>query len=153
MNESHTVGHDDGPESGAARACYRATDQVVGELLEALADRWAETVVAVVSDHDMQPRNTSVPIDPLANNTQGWWDAFIPDGGAALVHLVPGVDRQKAGQALERIDGVEACSTSNDALAIVGARPGRIFAAPRYPAGGFHGAPLTARPVALGGGG
>ena len=153
LNESDTVGHDNGPESEAARACYRATDQLVGELLDALADRWAETVVAVVSDHDMQSRNTSDPIDPLANNTQGWWDAFIPDGGAALVHLVPGVDPREAGLALERIDGVETCVLSNDSLAIVGAQPGRIFAAPMYPAGGFHGAPLTARTVALVGGG
>jgi hypothetical protein len=38
-------------------------------------------------------------------------------------------------------------------VAIVGAKPGRIFAAPRYSAGGFHGAPITARTVALVGGG
>jgi len=153
LNEADTAGHDHGPESEVARACYRATDRVVGELLDALSDRWAETVVVVVSDHDMQSRNTTEPIDPMTNNTDGWWDAYIPDGGAALVHLQPGVDLQKAGEALERIDGVETCSTSNEALAIVGARPGRIFAAPMYPAGGFHGGPLTARTVALVGGG
>ena len=38
-------------------------------------------------------------------------------------------------------------------MIIAGAMPGRIFAAPRYPAGGFHGAPVTARTVALVGGG
>ena len=153
LNESDTVGHDNGPESAAARACYRATDQLVGELLDSLAGRWADTVIVIVSDHDMQSRNTSVPIDLLANNTPGWWDAFIPDGGAALVHLLPGVDPQEAAAALERIDGIESCLASNDSLAIVGAKPGRIFAAPMYPAGGFHGAPVTARTVALVGGG
>ena len=153
LNESDTVGHDHGPESEAAQACYRATDQVVGELLDALARRWAETVIMIVSDHDMQSRNGSVPIDPMAHNTHGWWDAYIPDGGAALVHLLPGVDPQEAGAALERIDGIETCTASNDSLAIVGAEPGRIFAAPIYSAGGFHGAPVTARTVALVGGG
>jgi len=101
----------------------------------------------------MQSRNGSVPIDPMAHNTHGWWDAYIPDGGAALVHLLPGVDPQEAGAALERIDGIETCTASNDSLAIVGAEPGRIFAAPIYSAGGFHGAPVTARTVALVGGG
>jgi len=153
LNEADTMGHDHGPESDAARTCYRATDGLVGELLDAVAARWAETVVVVVSDHDMQSRNASVPIDPMANNTEGWWDAYIPDGGAALVHLQPGVDPQKAGDALQRIDGVETCVTSTDSLAIAGAKPGCIFAAPMYPAGGFHGAPLTARTVALVGGG
>jgi hypothetical protein len=153
VNEADTVGHDQGPESEAAHACYRATDRLVGELLDALARTWAETVVIIVSDHDMQARNTSVPINPLANGAERWWDAFIPDGGAALVHLRPGVDPLTACAALQRIDGIETCATSNDSLAIVGAKPGRIFAAPRYPASGFHGAPITARTLALVGGG
>jgi len=153
VNEADTIGHDQGPESEAALRCYRATDRLVGELLDAIAARWAETIVIIVSDHDMQSRTDSAPIDPMANYTQGWWDAYIPDGGAALVHLRPGVDPQAACQTLTRIDGVESCVTSNDSLAIVGAKPGRIFAAPRYPARGFHGAPITARTVALVGGG
>jgi hypothetical protein len=153
VNEADTIGHDQGPDSEAAQACYRATDRLVGGLLDALGTRWSETVIIIVSDHDMQSRTDSTPIDPMANNKQGCWDAFIPDGGAALVHLLPGVDPQKAAAALQRMDGVETCDTSSDSLAIVGAKPGRIFAAPRYPAGGFHGAPATARTVALVGGG
>jgi Type I phosphodiesterase / nucleotide pyrophosphatase len=153
VNEADTIGHDQGPESEAAQGCYRATDRLVGELLDAIAARWEETIVMIVSDHDMQARTTSPPIDPMAGHSQGWWDAYIPDGGAALVHLRPGVDPQAAGEALKRIDGVETCAISNDSLAIVGAKPGRIFAAPRYPARGFHGAPITARTVALVGGG
>ena len=154
VNEADTIGHDQGPESEAAQACYRATDRLVGDLLDSLAATWADTVVVIVSDHDMQSRDTSAPIDPMANGSaEGLWDAYIPDGGAALVHLRPGVDPQEAGAALKRIDGVETSMTSNDSLAIVGAKAGRIFAAPRYPAGGFHGAPVTARTVALVGGG
>jgi arylsulfatase A-like enzyme len=153
VNEADTIGHDQSPESEAAQACYRETDRLVGELIDALAGGWEETVLVIVSDHDMQSRTTLTPIDPMAKQADGWWDAYVPDGGAALVHLRPGVDPDKAGQALLRIDGVETCEMSNDALAIVGAKPGRIFAAPRYPAGGFHGAPVTARTVALVGGG
>jgi arylsulfatase A-like enzyme len=153
FNESDTVGHDDGPESDAARACYRATDQLVGELLDALAGGWNDTVVVIVSDHDMQSRNTSLPINPLVDNVDGWFDQYIPDGGAALVHVLPGVDLGQASGALQRIDGVESCMAASDSVVIVGAKPGRIFAYDVLPAGGFHGAPLTARTVALVGGG
>ncbi|MEA2635260.1 MAG: hypothetical protein QOH92_2027, partial [Chloroflexota bacterium] len=91
INEADTVGHDHGPESEAARACYRATDQVVGLVLDAVASRWADTVIVIVSDHDMQPRDSSPPVDPMVDH-DGGWDAYIPDGGSALIHLNPGVD-------------------------------------------------------------
>ncbi|HXN00576.1 MAG TPA: alkaline phosphatase family protein [Candidatus Dormibacteraeota bacterium] len=153
INEADTAGHDYGPESDAARACYRATDESVGVVLDALASRWADTVVVIVSDHDMQARDSSQPVDPMTNGTDGGWDAYIPDGGSALIHLKPGVDPEHAGAALLRIDGIETWVRSNDSLLIAGSKPGRIFAAPRYPTGGFHGAPITARTVALVGGG
>ncbi|HEY4845337.1 MAG TPA: alkaline phosphatase family protein [Candidatus Dormibacteraeota bacterium] len=153
LNESDTAGHDDGPESRAARACYRATDQLVGELLDTLAGGWADTVVVIVSDHDMQSRNASIPIDPLTDNVYGWFEGYVPDGGAALVHLAPGVDREQASGALQRMDGVETCLAMSDSVVIVGAKPGRIFDWGLLPAGGFHGGPLTARTVALVGGG
>src|SRR2546423_3781770 len=61
FNESDTVGHDHGPESDAARDCYIATDRVIGQVLNAVRRRWADTIVVIVSDHDMQPRDTSTP--------------------------------------------------------------------------------------------
>ena len=152
LNESDTVGHDHGPESGAAQKCYAATDRTVGELLDAMQDRWAETIVVIVSDHDMQARDASPPIDLMAN-ADGLWDLVIPDGGAALVHLRSGADAQEAGAALGRVDGIETWLVGGSAMLIAGARRGRIFKAPRYSAGGFHGAPATARTVALVGGG
>jgi len=152
FNESDTVGHDHGPESDAARECYAATDAVIGQVLDALADRWKETVIVVVSDHDMQARDDSAPIDPMAHS-DGLWDLYVPDGGSALIHLRPGVDPAAAGAALQRLDGVETWMPDDASMVIAGAEPGRIFAAPRYPAGGFHGAPITARTVALVGGG
>jgi hypothetical protein len=153
FNESDTAGHDDGPESEAARACYQATDRLVGELLDALAGGWAETVIIIVSDHDMQSRNASAPINPLDDNVDGWFDLYIPDGGAALVHVVPGVDLTQACGAQQRMAGVESCVAISDSVLMVGAKPGRIFDYAVLPPGGFHGGPLTARTVALVGGG
>lgn len=152
FNEADTVGHDHGPQSEAARDCYAATDRAVGDVLDALADGWDDTIVVIVSDHDMQPRDGSTPIDLMAH-AGGWWDLVIPDGGGALVHLRPGVDRSMAGQALTAIEGVETWMPGNQSMVIAGAKPGRIFSAPRYPAAGFHGAPVTARTVAIVGGG
>jgi hypothetical protein len=89
----------------------------------------------------------------MANATDGGWDAYIPDGGSALIHLKPDADPERAGAALLLTDGVETWVRSNDSVLIAGLKPGRIAAAPRYPTGGFHGAPITARTVALVGGG
>ena len=152
FNESDTAGHDHGPESQAARDCYAATDSVVGQVIDALTARWDETVAVIVSDHDMQARDDSDPLDLMAV-ANGHWDLFVPDGGAALVHLRDGVDPAAAGTALSAIDGVETWQAGGPSMLIAGGKPGRIFAAPRYPAGGFHGAPITARTVALVGGG
>jgi len=153
LNEADTVGHDHGPESEAARDCYAATDAAVGEILDATGNRWRDTVVVIVSDHDMQGRDASPPIDLMRDAQDGLWDLVVPDGGAALVHLLPGTDDDTAGRTLEQIDGIASWSPANGSLLIAGAKPGRIFAAPQYPVGGFHGAPVTARTVAIVGGG
>ena len=152
LNEADTVGHDHGPESAAARECYASTDRLVGDIVDALKPRWSETVVIVVSDHDMQARNDTDPIDVMSTGSP-FWDGVIPDGGAALVHLGEGVDRTAARKALMAIDGIENCMAADESVMIVGAHPGRIFASPVLPSGGFHGAPTTARTVALVGGG
>ena len=154
VNEADTIGHDSGPESNQARECYAATDRLVGEVLEALKPSWRETLVIIVSDHDMQARTDTPLIDVgSADGSAELWDGVIPDGGAALVHLRPGVDRALARKALLAIEGIESCLAADDSVMIVGARAGRIFASPALPAGGFHGAPATARTVALVGGG
>lgn len=151
VNEADTVGHDHGPESDEARECYAATDLLVGEVLDALQPGWRDTLVIIVSDHDMQARTETPPIDLSGENEH--WDGVIPDGGSALVHLRPGVDRAMARRALMSVDGIESCTPADESVMIVGARAGRIFASPVLPAGGFHGAPVTARTVALVGGG
>jgi len=154
INEADTVGHDQGPESEAALTCYQQTDGLVGELLDALQPVWSQTVVIIVSDHDMEARTPTPPIDlTAAPGFAELSDGVIPDGGAALVHLRPGIPQERAGNVLARVDGVASWQPGGPELLILGARPGWIFAAPAHPSGGFHGGPATARTVAIVGGG
>src|SRR5437667_12881801 len=108
-----------------------------------MQDRWAETMVVIVSDHDMQARDASPPIDLMAN-ADGGWDLVIPDGGAALVQLRAGADAQEAGAALGRVDGVETWRAGGGAMLVAGPVRGRGVDAPRYPAGGPHRQPGAA---------
>lgn len=151
LNEADTVGHDLGPGSEAALACYRATDALIGELLEAMTD-WDRTLIIVVSDHDMEPRTGNQPIK-LLDAAGALVDAVIADGGSALAHLRPGVNRETAFAAIAAVDGVEVCVDGDADFVIAGARRGFIFDAPYLPPGGYHGGPSTARTVALVGGG
>jgi len=151
LNEADTIGHDLGPDSEAARACYRATDAVIGELLDAAVD-WERTLVIVVSDHDMEPRTSNQPIK-LVDAAEDVVDAVIADGGSALAHLRPGVNHETAVAAIGAVEGVGMCVDGDADFVIAGARPGFIFDAPYLPPGGYHGGPATARTVALVGGG
>src|SRR5207245_10587394 len=146
LNEADTVGHDLGPDSEPARACYRATDAVIGELLDSAVD-WERTLVMVVSDHDMEPRTSNQPIK-LLDAAEHLVDAVIADGGSALAHLRPGVEQARAVAAIGAVEGVEMCVDGNADFVIAGARPGFIFHAPYLPPGGYHGGPATARPAA-----
>lgn len=154
LNEADTAGHDSAPESKAAVESYRQTDSQVGQVLDALNPSWAETVVIIVSDHDMEARTVTPPID--LSSQPGFdeiADGVIPDGGSALVHVRPGVSHQDAARLITQVDGVDYWETGGPELLIAGAKPGRIFAAPWHPAGGFHGGPSTARTVTIVGGG
>ncbi len=154
INEADTVGHDLGPESEAALTCYRQTDGLVGEILDVLQPGWLETVVIIVSDHDMEARTGSPPIDLAADpRFAELSDGVIPDGGAALVHLRPGVTHERAAAVVTRVAGVASWEVGGPEILILGAKPGQIFAAPAHPAGGYHGGPATARTVAVVGGG
>jgi arylsulfatase A-like enzyme len=151
LNEADTVGHDFGPDSEPAQASYRATDAVIGELLDAAID-WDRTLVIVVSDHDMAPRTSNQPIK-LLDTAEDLVDGVIADGGSALAHLRPGVNQETAMAAIGAVEGVEMCVDGDADFVIAGARPGFIFDAPYLPPGGYHGGPATARTVATVGGG
>ena len=154
LNEADTVGHDTGPDSQASIACYRATDAVVGEVLDALRPDWTDTVVMIVSDHDMEDRTDIPPIELMADpGVRAVADDILADGGAALLRLRSGVSPGAAGDAVSRVDGVAGWSQGSPEMIVVDAQPGRIFSAWRLRFRGYHGGPATARTVALVGGG
>lgn len=152
-NESDTAGHEFGPTSAAAAAAYRACDQLVGDLLEVLRPDWSNTVVIVVSDHDMEPWTDAPWIDLMAAaSVRELADDVVPDGGCALLHLRPGFEVEHAAEAVRGLSGVAAVEDAGDRIVVVAAHPGRSFSAAHHP-GGFHGGPATARTVAVVGGG
>ena len=154
LNEADTVGHDTGPDSPASIGCYALTDAVVGEVIDALQPDWSRTLVVIVSDHDMEARTETAPIDLLADpRVAAVASDVLGDGGAALLRLRPGVTPRAAGEAVLGVEGVAGWSDGSAEMIVVDAQPGRIFAAWRLRFAGFHGGPATARTVALVGGG
>jgi arylsulfatase A-like enzyme len=153
LNEADTVGHDTGPDSPDSLACYRDTDTAVGAALDSLTGDWDQTVVMVVSDHDMERCTDTPPIDLLARSEiRAVVDEVIYDGGAAVVYLASGADAQAALAVLRGIQGIQECG-ADDRVIVAGARPGHVFGAWLAGRRGFHGGPATARTVALVGGG
>ena len=153
LNEADTVGHDTGPDSPESLACYRATDGVVGMVLDALAQDWDRTVVMVVSDHDMERCSDAPPIDLLARaDVRDLADQVVYDGGAAVLYLGTRADPKAAVLALRGIPGIQECA-ADDRVIVAGAQPGHVFGAWLAGRNGFHGGPATARTVALVGGG
>ncbi len=154
LNEADSWGHDYGPDAPQSHACYAETDRIIGELLDALAPDWERSVVIVVSDHDMEPRTATPPIDLLADPIlRDFVDSAYSDGGCGLLHLRPGADPALVGARLLALPGVAGWHQAGPALLIAEAQPGHLFASQRLPRGGFHGGPATTRTVAVVGGG
>jgi arylsulfatase A-like enzyme len=153
LNEVDTLGHDLGPEDPRTIAGRRNTDELVGELLEALRPAWTRTTVMVASDHGMDAVADLPAIDPAAApGVGGLLDGWIGDGGAAWVRVRRGADRAAAGEAIASLDGVAGWVPHGTRRLLVLARPGRRFAGSHH-RGGVHGSPSTARTVAIVGGG
>lgn len=154
LNEPDTAGHIYGPDSEAALEAYRASDARLGEVLAALGSRWADTVVIVVSDHDMEGASTEAPIDLYAAAARAGVDVVpIPEGNAAVVW---GED-PTGGAWLNGVDGVASHREVWRGARVVDARPGRRFAMPPgfevAAEPGQHGGSTTRAQVAVVGGG
>ena len=122
-------------------------------MLDALKPVWNETVVIVVSDHDMDTA-TQQEIDVIENpELREMFDGVIPDGGAALLHLARRGTVEEATAALAKVEGIVQVEPMNEDVVIAGAEAGRRFKSPAAHPGGFHGGPATARSVAIVGGG
>ena len=161
LNEADTLGHDLGPEAAATLAGYRATDTLVGELLDALRgvpELWARTAVVVASDHAMDARRDASFVRLRDDPAVGALSRDeIGDGGAALLQPKGGVDPLELASLVAAHEAVESVEILPDGVVVAGARPGRAFTPNRHPLpgtfGGVHGGPATTRTVAIVGGG
>jgi hypothetical protein len=155
LNEPDTAGHVHGPDSADARAVYRSTDAALGEVLELLRPAWSDTVVIVVSDHDMTTVDAAHPIDLWSEVGAHGLDHLlpIPEGDATIVW---GEDPTN-GVWLTTVDGIAGHEPVGMDARLVWAEPGRRFALPPGLDGpgepGTHGGVATRQQVAAAGGG
>jgi arylsulfatase A-like enzyme len=155
LNEPDTAGHDHGPDSDAASAAYTATDASLGEALDALRPHWDDTVLIVVSDHDLETVDLDrPPIDLHAAIAAAGLDVLaIPEGVGAVVWG----DDPSAGAWLAGVDGVIGHEEVWPGARLVVGAKGRDFAlppgidAPRYQ--GNHGGAHTRDQVVVVAGG
>ena len=155
LNETDTLGHLNGPDHPDARACYAATDGIVGEVVDALAADWSRTILIVVSDHGMAPFPSTPPIELRTYAAvREVAREVLPQGGCALVRPRPGIDVAHAVAALASVRGVARSHLVEPELFLVEAEPGQWFATappPRFP--GYHGGRDATRTLTAVGGG
>ncbi len=155
LNETDTWGHRLGPDHPDTRRAYRATDAIVGEIVDHLRTAWDRLVLIVLSDHGMEPVLDARPIDLLAYKAvQQTFAAVVPDGGVALARVRDGVSVVAAGSALWDVAGVSAWCELRPGVLLVTGDPGVRFASPSARSvRGVHGGPGTTTTLALVSGG
>jgi hypothetical protein len=85
LNDPDTAGHVLGSDTEAAHLRYRATDVVLGEVVDALRPSWDDLVLIVVSDHDHEML-TVPPTDVRLEAAAAGIEAQVhEEGSAALV--------------------------------------------------------------------
>jgi arylsulfatase A-like enzyme len=143
-----------GPDSVAALDNYRSTDAQLGIVIDAMRPAWDDTVLFVVSDHDLETTSDEPPVDlyePM--NTLDAALVAIPEGNGAVVWG----DDPTAGAWLDTIDGVAGHAAAWPGARVVWADPGRWFNLPPgfgdYHEAGHHGGSTTRNQIALVAGG
>lgn len=146
LNEPDTAGHMYGPDSEAALEQYRATDAGLVRLHAALAPRWRDWTVLVVSDHDQETVTVEEPVDLVAvADRAGVEVTVVPEGGAALV---AGTDARD-GRWLAEVDGVAGSRIVAPDLRLVWTAPGRYTGDIAIGLRGVHGGPGQSAQVAV----
>jgi hypothetical protein len=154
INEPDTEAHIHGPDSPEALAAYRAADDCLQVIVDALRPTWDDTVLIVVSDHD-QEEVDDAPIDLYEPVAQAGLPLIpIPEGSAAIVW---GEDETN-GRWLDAIDGVTGHRELAPGIRLVACAPRRWFNAPAgFMSGpadrGTHGGERTRSQVAVTAGG
>ena len=137
LNGPDTAAHLYGPDSDEALDAYRYTDTAIATVREALAPRWDDWVVVVVSDHS-QETATDEAIDlEQEMKSRGVDGRIILDGSAAVVTGEGGSDPRW----LDDVDAVVGVEPLADDTAVVWGRPG----SPSAPTRGLSPASTAAR--------
>ena len=150
LNQPDTTSHLHGPDSPAAHAQYRATDSAYGELLTLLDDRWDDTVVITLSDHDQETIIDQQAVELTAAMAPFVELSTITDGTGALIHGPVGPD---ALDALSAVPGVEGTEQLSDDVWMTWTEPGRMFTDVPIPLHGQHGSPRCRTQLAIVSGG
>jgi len=142
LNAPDTAGHVHGPEQ--ARGVYRATDARLAPVRDAIEARRDDTVVAIVSDHAMEPITEREPLD-LSDALEGSGLTWFPEGSAALVYG----EHVDAAAVLVGTPGVAGVEPLAPDLHLVWGDEGRWLCFAGVPGEpGMHGSPRTARQLA-----
>jgi hypothetical protein len=149
LNGPDTAAHLYGPDSAEALEAYRYNDAAIGRVREALAPRWDDWVVMVVSDHSQEAAGEeAIDLDQEIEN-RGISARVIRDGSAAIVTGDGGGDPRWLDD-VEAVVGVEPLA---DDTVVVWGRPGSSFGPHRWGVPGIHGSPRTTPQVAVVSGG
>jgi len=149
LNGPDTAAHLYGPDSDEALEAYRYTDAAIATVRQALAPRWEDWVVMVVSDHSQEAAgDEAIDLDAVMRS-RGIEARVIRDGSAAVVTGEGGRDPRW----LDDVDAVVGVEPLADDTVVVWGRPGSSFG--EYPWGvpGIHGSPRTTPQVAVVSGG
>ena len=150
LNQPDTTSHLYGPDSQQALARYTSTDAAYGELIDMLGDRWDQTVVITLSDHDQEPVDDRTPV-PLVEALAAFQNLTVAtEGTGALIH---GPVDQNILDSLHAIDGVGGSEQLSDDVWMAWTQPGRAFDDPPIPILGQHGSPRCRTQMAIVSGG
>jgi hypothetical protein len=153
LNGPDSTAHVHGPDSEAAHDRYRSTDAHLGTILDALAPRWAEWTVIVVSDHSQETVTVPEPVDvAAAAHAAGVDVTVVPEGGACVL-AGPVADWRW----LDAVPGIAGHRQLAPDRRLAWTDPGRWVGAVRIsgpiPVKGVHGGPGQTPQVAVVGGG
>lgn len=144
FNEPDSSLHCYGPGTPEVAAAVRAGDDDLATVVAQLRDRWAETVLIIVSDHTQETVDRSQPgVDlPAAMIAAGLAGHALNEGTIGLVMDGPGAE------ALAALPDVQGAIDLEDGVTLVWAEDGRVFTANKVRARGQHGSPRTVAQVA-----
>jgi len=149
LNGPDTAAHLFGPDSAEAFEAYRYNDGAIATVRQALAPRWEDWVVLVVSDHSQEAAgDEAIDLDTVMR-ARGIEARVIRDGSAAIVTGQGGGDPRW----LDDVDAVVGVEPLADETVVVWGRPGSSFGEHPWGVPGIHGSPRTTPQVAVVSGG